>query len=90
MPMLMEWSIDMPLILLMLGFTVWAAVPWIEAAGYSGVYAVRSSGSSCTLVLKTCERPHKTEHIVLIRRKRPPRSSENSDQPALLSAAGRH
>ncbi|WP_159887250.1 hypothetical protein [Paenibacillus puerhi] len=85
-----EWSIDVPLLLLMLGFTVWAAVPWLESAGLGRVYAVRGRVASCRIVLKAHAFMHRMQAHRSIRRKRPPRTSENTDEPALPFFTRRH
>ncbi|SDD77970.1 hypothetical protein SAMN02799630_04019 [Paenibacillus sp. UNCCL117] len=85
----MEWPIDMPLLVFMLGFTVWAVAPWMGTVSRSLSCDMPYKISCWALIMGSHDLPGHTRRIVFIRRKRPPLSSDNPDAPSLSAVASR-
>ncbi|WP_201317928.1 MULTISPECIES: hypothetical protein [unclassified Paenibacillus] len=80
----MEWSIDLTVLMLVLGLSALLVLPRPELAQVRLPYGLVQP-VDCALVLKSHNRSLKSLRTVFVRRKRPPRSSECSDSPCSRS-----
>lgn len=76
----MEWSMDLSVLMLVLGLSALLVLPRLESTSIRLPFGL-SKPIDCALVLKSHNRALKSPRTVFVRRKRPPRSSECCDGP---------